>query len=127
MNRRIRPDHPYLGDNLNALAELRHLAHDDKQAETLVRDALRIYRLKLSEEHPKTVDAKRRLGEIVLALGRPREAEPLLLECYKVLGADGDDSKGLQAVRKNLADLYAALGRPELAAKYGPGAAPAGH
>jgi len=124
MNRRIRPDHPFLGDNLNALAELRHIAKDDTRAETLVREALRIYRMKLSEAHPKAVDAKRRLGEILLALGRPREAEPLLLECHKALAADGDDSKALQAVRKNLADLYVALARPELAAKYGPGDAP---
>ena len=94
MNRRIRPDHPYLGDNLNALAELRHLAHDDQEAEKLAREALRIYRLKLSEEHPKIVDGKRGLGEILLVLGRPREAEPLLLECQKVLAADGERRQG---------------------------------
>ncbi len=76
MNQRIRPDHPYLGDNLNALAALRHLAHDDAEAETLVREALRIYRLKLSEEHPKIVDAKKRLNEILLARGKLERSGP---------------------------------------------------
>ncbi len=112
MNRRIRPDHPYLGDNLNTLAELRHLAHDDREAESLAREALRIYRLKLSEDHPKSLSAKRRLGEILLSLGRPREAEPLLLECEKAFAADSEDSKELEKVRKNLVGLRAALSQP---------------
>ena len=118
MNRRIRPDHPYLADNLTALAYLRHLAHDEPEAERLVREALRIYRLKLSEEHSKIVDANRRLALILVARGRPREAEPLLLECYRVLAAQGESPKDKEAVRKDLVLLYGVLGKPDLAARY---------
>ena len=118
MNRRIRPDHPYLADNLAALGYLRHLAHDEAEAEPLVREALRIYRLKLPEEHSKIVDANRRLALILVARGRPREAEPLLLECYRVLAAQGESPKDKEAVRKDLVLLYGVLGKPDLAARY---------
>jgi tetratricopeptide (TPR) repeat protein len=118
MNRRIRPDHPYLGDNLAALAALRHIAGDDREAERLMREALRIYRLKLGEEHAKIVDAKWRLGDILRALGRPKEAESLLLECHRVLEASSSGSKTLEGVRRSLAGLYRSLGKPELAAQY---------
>jgi serine/threonine protein kinase/tetratricopeptide (TPR) repeat protein len=121
MNRRIRPDHPYIGDNLNTLSELRHRAGDDQEAEKLVREALRIYRLKLPEEHSKIVNAKGRLGEILLARGRPIEAEAVLLECDRALATAGNSkAKDLEAVRKNLAQAYRLLGKPALAAKYAP-------
>jgi tetratricopeptide (TPR) repeat protein len=118
MNRRIRPDHPYLGDNLTALAHLRHRAGDDKEAEKLVREALRIYRLKLSEEHSKIVGAKRGLAEILIAQRRPLEAEPLLLECHRALAGKSENAKDLEAVEKDLAQVYGLLGKPALAAKY---------
>ena len=40
-------------------------------AERLVREALRIYRLKLSEDSSKIVAAKKELAEILQTLGRP--------------------------------------------------------
>jgi hypothetical protein len=119
MNRRIRPDHPYLGDNLSALAQLRHLAGDEVEAERLVREALRVYRLKLSEEHTKTVAAKRKLAEILMARRRAPEAEPLLIECYRALSTGRPEgARELEAVRRDLVELYGLLGKPALAAKY---------
>lgn len=102
-----------------ARCQLRHLAGDQDEAERLVRDALRIYRLKLSEEHPKIVGAKRRLAEILMARRRPQEAEPLLLECHEALASAGAGSaKELAAARKNLVELYESLGKPALAEKF---------
>jgi non-specific serine/threonine protein kinase/serine/threonine-protein kinase len=118
MNRRIRPDHPYLGDNLAALGALRHVAGDHREAERLLREALRIYRLKLGEDHAKILDAKWRLGDILRALGRPKEAESLLLECHAVLEASRSGSRTLDGVRQSLAGLYRSLGQPERAALY---------
>jgi tetratricopeptide (TPR) repeat protein len=120
LNRRIRPDHPYIGDNLTALAQLRHRAGDDREAEELAREALRTFRLKLPEEHRKVARAKGRLGEILVARGRPNEAEPLLLESYRSLGGAGSEwQDDLETVRKNLVEVYRRLGKPALAAKYG--------
>jgi eukaryotic-like serine/threonine-protein kinase len=113
MNRRIRPDHPYIGDNLNALAELRRRAGDLSEAERLARDALRVYRLKLSEEHDKTVRAKRELADILVDQRRPREAEALLLECRAALAAGGNDTKkNLAEVEQKLAELLASAAPP---------------
>ena len=79
INRRFRPRHPFVGDNLSSLAALESQRGDHRQAESLSREALRIYRGKLSESHSKTVSERVQLGEILLAQGRPREAEPLVL------------------------------------------------
>jgi tetratricopeptide (TPR) repeat protein len=119
MNRRIRPDHPYVGDNYRALAELRRRAGNPGEGETLVREALRIYRLKLPEGHAKIVAGKLTLAEILVALRRPKEAEPLLLECHEVLVGQTESAIELAEVRKKLAAVYAALGQPERAASYG--------
>ena len=73
INLKRRPDHPFTGDNYAALAHLRHRAGDNLEAERLVREALRIYRLKLSEDSSKTVAAKKELAEILQSLGRPAE------------------------------------------------------
>ena len=89
INRQFRPQHPVVGDNLSGLADLESQRGDHRQAERLSRDALSIYRLKLSESHPDTVSEKMQLSEILLTRGRPREAEPLALEAYRAL-ADGE-------------------------------------
>jgi non-specific serine/threonine protein kinase/serine/threonine-protein kinase len=118
MNQRIRPGHPYIGDNYRALAELRRQAGDLAEGERLAREALRIYRLKLSEDHAKIVAGKRTLAETLVALGRAREAEPLLLDCHRALASSGDAAAELDGVRKSLVDLYRMLGRLERAAAY---------
>jgi hypothetical protein len=74
INLKRRPDHPYTGDNYASLAHLKHRAGDDLEAERLVREALRIYRLKLSEENSKIVAAEKELEEILQSPGRPVEA-----------------------------------------------------
>ena len=76
INLKRRPDHPYTGDNYASLAHLRHRAGDDLEAERLVREALRIYRLKLTEDSSKIVAAKKELEEILQSLGRPAEGAP---------------------------------------------------
>jgi eukaryotic-like serine/threonine-protein kinase len=120
LNRRIRPDHPYIGDNYRALAELRRRAGDLREGERLAREALRIYRLKLPESHAKIVAGKLTLAEILVSLRRPKEAEPLLLECHEALAGKSESVKDLEAVRKSLVEAYRLLGEPALAAKYGP-------
>jgi serine/threonine-protein kinase len=76
INVKRRPDHPYTGDNYASLAHLKHRAGDELEAERLVREVLRIYRLKLTEDNSKIVGAKKELAEILQALGRPAEGAP---------------------------------------------------
>jgi tetratricopeptide (TPR) repeat protein len=120
MNQRIRPDHPYIGDNYRALAELRRLQGDPREGEALAREALRIYRLKLPEGHEKVIAGQQGLAEVLITLERPKEAEPLLLEAHAALsGRPGGESQ-LVAVRESLALVYTALRQPARAAEYRP-------
>jgi tetratricopeptide (TPR) repeat protein len=119
MNRQFRPDHPFTGDVFADLGELRLQEGNHVEAERLIREALRIYRLKLPERHRKIVFAKSQLGEVLLALGRPEEAEPLLLDSHKALTAEfKEEDEEIELVVENLIELYEAWGKPEKAAEY---------
>jgi anion-transporting ArsA/GET3 family ATPase len=73
----------------------------------------------LPERHRKIVFAKSQLGEVLLALGRPEEAEPLLLDSHKALTAEfKEEDEEIELVVENLIELYEAWGKPEKAAEY---------
>ena len=110
-----------LGDNYAALAEIAFVDGSYRETERLSDEAIRIYRLKLSEGHPKMVSSKRRLGASLLEQRRLDEAEPLLLESYRALtdlGPESENRGELELALSNLVDLYQAMGRPERSAEY---------
>jgi tetratricopeptide (TPR) repeat protein len=94
----------------------RHRAIDGEQ---LAREALRRREQLYDNGDWRIGSAKSVLGEALTALGRYREAEPLLIDAHAVLkdvpGAQGRDAK---ATRERLVALYVAWGRPEAAAPY---------
>jgi uncharacterized protein HemY len=52
-------------------------------------------------------------------LGRHAEAEPLLLEAYEIfVNAEGLEAGRTHTTRRQLADLYDALGQPDRATEY---------
>jgi tetratricopeptide (TPR) repeat protein len=70
-------------------------------------------------EHWRTAWALATQGASMAQLSRYREAEPLLLEAYETLrGSTGARPIHLGSARQYLADLYAAWGRPDDAARY---------
>ena len=121
MNLEFRPDHPFVGDNYSALAEIAFVDENYREAERLSGEALWIYRLKLPEGHAQLVSSKRRLGASLLEQRRFDEAEPLLLESCQALmdlGPESENRGELEFALSNLVELYQAMGRPERSAQY---------
>jgi len=118
INRRFRPQHPIVGDNLSSLAALESQRADHRKAETLAREALGIYRAKLSESHSRTASQKVQLGEILLSQGRPREAQSLALEAFRALRSPDRNPDDLEEALGLLVRTSDELGRKEAAKEY---------
>lgn len=73
-------DDPGLASSLIEIGLARELAGYSAQAETPLRQAFEIRKAKLPLNHPAVMEAEIRLGEALTTEGKPREAEPLLLE-----------------------------------------------
>lgn len=92
-----------------------------EEGERRVREALRIYQEALDPDHFQIDMAKAMLGECLGARGRYQEAEPLAVESYRSLREKlGEQSGVTRRARARVARLYAAWGKDEKAAAYGP-------
>ena len=117
-NRKFRPDHPHIGDNLSSLAELEKLAGRYPDAEELLQQALEIYSVNLQADHPMVVDAKITLGEVLLLSNDLDGAEQYLLESEAALTNAASDLDSRTEVWKHLLKLYQLLGRQEKIEEY---------
>lgn len=113
INRRYRPDHPFVGDNLLGLAELAHRASNQTSSKALVEEALEIYHRKLPQDHIKIASANLFYGEILLARRALADAEVPLLSAYEVLSKSDLPEEELPAVVEKLIEVYAGLRRDE--------------
>ena len=118
INRSFRPEHPFTADNLSSLAEIRVVANDLAEAERLSREALRIYRIKLTEGSGKTLREKARLGSVLTKRGRLGEAERLIREAHVALGELPEPSASAEVVLESLVELHEAKGEADTAARY---------
>lgn len=118
VNRRYRPDHPFVGDNLLGLAELAERDSNMDQAETLVKRALEVYQLKLPTDHAKIASANLIYGEILMARGELSGAEEPLLAAYQVFAASDLPEEELPAAVSKLIELYDGLKREDEAARF---------
>lgn len=118
VNRRYRPDHPYVGDNLLGLAELAERNANMTRAENLVTEALDIYQLKLSEDHAKVASANLVYAEILMSRGALSTAEAPLLAAFKTLSDSDLPEEELPVAVNRLIELYDRLDRNEDAATF---------
>jgi thioredoxin-like negative regulator of GroEL len=82
------------------------------QAEDVLHEALEVRKRIFREGDWQIADAQARLGECLLALGRPREAEPLLDDASKTLDSDRRATPAVkQRALTSLMKLYAATGK----------------
>jgi tetratricopeptide (TPR) repeat protein len=97
-----------------------HLARNKAAAaEPLLRDALRRQQDTLPPAEWRLAATRRALAEALMALGRYREAEPLLIEAAAVLkDVPGRQGREAAATRNRLVSLYEALRQPAKAAPY---------
>jgi len=87
-------------------------------AERAARTALQINTDRLGKDHPRTKESEGALGCALAGSGRYGEAEPYMLSFAEALetkvGAEGDPRE----VSQQIADMYAAWGKPGKAAEW---------
>ncbi len=109
----------HLGASYCRLGDLLTRTGDPVGAEPLLRKGLEIVEKSQGSGSPEVAEYQGQLGVCLLKLRRFPEAEPLLIASYHTrehtLGARHTET---QHSRTALANLYAAWGRPEEAAKY---------
>lgn len=115
--RTLPPDHDDLAVTLDALAALLNTTGRHAEAASLAREARRIFTRSLGPEHHRTASSEIGLGEALAGLRRHAEAESVLVHACAASAAAGPGRAGqTRACRRRLANVYAATGRPELAA-----------
>ena len=72
------PDHPFVADGLNKLAEALRAANRHSEAEPLLRRALAIDEKAFGPGHPKVARDLNNLAQALQAMNRSSEAEPLM-------------------------------------------------
>lgn len=83
-DRRLRPDHAYVGHDLGSLGSIALRKKDYTTAELRFREALDIYRKTLPPGHGYAAATLSRLGLALLELKRPREAEAAVSEALEI-------------------------------------------
>jgi len=108
-------------DVQTALGELRLRQGRAREAESILRMAVKTHQVMNAEGRSSAARAKRALGACLTALGRFEEAEGWLRQSYlSYRDRRGDGDRETRAARKALADLYAGWGRSDSAAAYAP-------
>jgi tetratricopeptide (TPR) repeat protein len=113
-------DHPDTQACLEGLARACLTSGDFARAEALAREHL-AWHEKKEPNGREAAEARTLLGDVLVGMKKPADAEPLFLAAYQTLAAAGgseEDRAGLKAgeVARRLAELYAARGVAESAA-----------
>lgn len=104
-----------LSNLANALSEGGELA----ESEAIFRDVVARFVETRGSDHLDTGIARIKLGRVLLRQERPREAEEHLLAGYEIVNSGAAPTVSwLRAARSDLAAIYDATGRPELAERY---------
>ncbi len=108
--KRLGPDHPDVGLNLNNLAELYRAQGGFNETEPLYRRALIIFETTLGSDHPYVGGALMNLASLLLDTGRLSEALPLSQRAVTImLAAVGPDHPNTKTAQNVLAEIEAAL------------------
>jgi len=110
-------DYFMVADALTTLSQIALNRSEGEKALVKIYEALAIYNGTLTAEHSKTKDAQALLAEILISLNRFDEAENLLLELLKSVNPELEVPT-YESVLEQLALLYNAWGKPDIAARY---------
>ena len=120
INRSFRPEHPFTGDNLATLSDLAMKRRSNlSQAESLVSEALRIYRLSLREEDDKLLRARVIRAEILAGRGELEASSRELRDVWPLI--EGSSTVSDEIEIRALEQLIAVSdeqGREDDAAEY---------
>ncbi|HEY6643834.1 serine/threonine-protein kinase [Povalibacter sp.] len=112
ISRRIRPNHAYVGNDLENLGRLAFRRQQYARAESFFQQALAIYYQTLPQCHGLIATTSTVLGRVQLLQGRPSDAEKLLtgaLECWRI--EYGTQSPGFAMARAALGRSWAMQGK----------------
>ncbi len=113
-DREIRPDHAYVGHDLESLGRVALRKHDYASAERYLREALGIYHKTLPPGHGYITTTLTRLGRTLLELQRFKEAETTLDRAIEAWAASyGEDSPGHALAVAIRGRVWAKQGRTE--------------
>ncbi len=116
---RLGDDHVSVATTRRNLAEALLARGDVDGAEELVEDALATFLALKPQDDGLVAAARNVLGACWTARGRYGEAEPVLLESYRILSDDaGESAIYTRVASRHIVALYEAWGRLEEAAKY---------
>ncbi len=105
--------HYVIGVALSNLADVEQRRGRSERAQELFRRVLALYREVLPEDHPLQGIARLRFGHVLLAAGRPVDAEAQSRAGYEILLKRPDPPAiWMTMARQDLAAAYRALGRP---------------
>ncbi len=116
---RLDDDHPLVASSRRDLAELHLTLGQIQRAEEFLAQALSSFRLSKSADSWELADTESLLGACLVSRGQYSEAEPRLIESYRIL----EQARGPYAVhtRKALGrilELYTAWEKPEKASEF---------
>jgi eukaryotic-like serine/threonine-protein kinase len=108
-----------LGVALSNLAGVYSAKGQPERAEELFRQVLKLYGELLSPDHQMVGIARVRLGHVLLTERRFEESARESLAGYEILTRQGMGPSWAETARADLVSAYTALGKPELAARFG--------
>lgn len=112
-------EHPDVALALNSLALLYREQGDLAGAEALFRQALELGNKVMGAKHPEVALTKERLALVLKERGDYAAAESLLLEALTFYEVEfGDTHELTTRMRSELAELYQAWGKPDIAVRY---------
>jgi eukaryotic-like serine/threonine-protein kinase len=107
-------DHQNVAIALANLSGALEDAGDDAGAERVLRDVVDRFTRALGADHRETGIARMKLGRSLLRQGRAAEAEAHTLAGYEIVGRESAPSaRFLQDARRDLVEIYDALGRAD--------------
>ncbi len=115
------PYHPQHAVPANGIGRNFMATNQPESATAYLEEALLVRRKSLGNEHWQTGISMTNFGECLRNLGIWEEAEPLLIDGFRLISVQfGDDDMRTKRAAKTLVELYQSWGKPDLAAKYAP-------
>jgi serine/threonine-protein kinase len=111
-------EHPRTAIAESGLGRLLNETGRSAEAEPLLRAAIRVLGASYPDNDVRLADARRSLGESLLARRRFAEAEELLISCFETLQDRPSETKRLRNTATALVNLYQAWNKPGHAEPY---------
>jgi serine/threonine-protein kinase len=106
-------DNIAFASTMDALADVLNKQGEFSEAHSFAREARAAMEIAIGKEHWRWAGVNRTLGVSLTGLGRYAEAEPLLLDSYRLMNARrGESHRQTQLTAKRIVEMYTGWNRP---------------